>query len=225
MSMIGSFRTGTTSVLTGQGSTPTAAGVCAPFPGLFLTDGASFKTGTESVLTASEPPPCGGDCSPGQVLWDFFDPAEYYISTDERPFSDDVHEAIGCPPLPGCSNFRVTVGLDCKWAYGATPFPNSLFAYLNTSGLDLASREFLYAPPPAPPGTGSPTATLAGGDGTGIYVSQTLTSQISGFTEPYQDFAGPRDSASVYFWVPIVFPGPSSGAYYIKNLRIQIVTV
>lgn len=60
--MLGSYLTGKLSVLTGQGSTPTATGVCAPFPGIFLTDGASFKTGTESVLTATTPPKCS--CTP-----------------------------------------------------------------------------------------------------------------------------------------------------------------
>lgn len=60
-----SFLTGLgTSKLTGLDSVLTAAGVCAPNPDQFITDGASFITGKESVLTAASPLPCGGGCAP-----------------------------------------------------------------------------------------------------------------------------------------------------------------
>jgi hypothetical protein len=55
---IGSFPTGTWSVPTGQGSVATATGVCAPFPGQFLTDGASFTKGPSTVATACPIPAC-----------------------------------------------------------------------------------------------------------------------------------------------------------------------
>lgn len=56
--MIGSYLAGATSVLAGHGSALSAVGVCAPFPGLFLTDGASFNAGGESLLSATTPPAC-----------------------------------------------------------------------------------------------------------------------------------------------------------------------
>lgn len=58
--MLGSLPTGAPGLVTGSGSVLTAAGVCAPYPDLFLTDGASFDTGAESLLTASNPLPCDG---------------------------------------------------------------------------------------------------------------------------------------------------------------------
>jgi hypothetical protein len=59
--MIGSFGSGVPSELAGAASVLSAAGVCAPFPGAFITDAASYSSGKESVPTAAQPPACGGD--------------------------------------------------------------------------------------------------------------------------------------------------------------------
>lgn len=170
----------------------------------------------------------GGGCTPGQVLYDSgVIPSEHKISSDEDP-PNDVYVIDGLGPFPNCTNLRITVALDVKWALGPTPFPSSVWAYLNNSGMTTSDRSFIFAPsPPASPGTGVALATLAGGNGDGTYHSIVLNGMIMTVDTglPYRDFAGPTPAMSVYFWVPVFFPDFSTGAYFVKNVRITVTTI
>jgi hypothetical protein len=221
MSMIGSFRTGTTSVLTGQGSTPTAAGVCAPFPGLFLTDGASFKTGTESVLTASEPPPCGDGCAAGQTIFDqtFADVVEVASSAVATPPTYGVYE-IPVGSFADCPNFRLSITADCAWLgeTGGIRNGGAIHAYLNASGMDLATRAFTSG------AIGDQLANIPANESDNSYRSYTFVVYPAA-TPAYNDFAGPLASQSVYLWCPVFFPDFTEGDWHVKNVHVQIVTV
>jgi len=218
--MIGSFRTGTTSVLTNQNSTLTASNVCAPFPGLFLTDSASFKTGSESVLTASEPPTCGDDCAAGQTIFDETFPAVVHVASS----------SVGVPPycvleipvgsFADCPNFRLTVTADCAWlgTTGGIRNGGAIHAYLNASGLDLATRAFTSG------FVGDQLANIPANESDNAYRSYTFVVYPAA-TPAYNDFSGPLASQSVYLWCPVFFPDFTEGDWNVKNVHVRIVTV
>lgn len=215
-SQIGSYLTGTKSVLVGQGSALTASGVCAPFPRAFLTDGASFLTGGESLLTATTPLACGGgDCTPGQVLYDVMLSAEMTIASDSVTVGPTwgVYEIPGFGPFPDCTNFQIQITTDLKVTGGGA----SVWAYLNVSGLDLESRAFAGFHPPY-------NLAMAASEDTGIYETEVYV-DVNGFVNTFVDFAGPLPAQSVYFWVPPKPPGFDTATYLIKNVHIRIVTI
>ncbi len=219
--MIGSFKSGAgTSVETGTGSAPTASGVCAPAPGLWLTDGASFVTGSESVKTAGEPPACSsGGCDPGQVLFDQTFAAEAQICSDCIAVGPTwgVYEIPGLGTFPDCTNLRIEVSCDAKWLDVPIPPVVSFHAYMNNSGMTLSSRDFTDP-------FGIPQ--LAGGPAVfdGTYQPVTMIGWLT--ADPYVDFAGPiATPQSLYLWVPPIAPSYTTGNFKVKNVHIRITTV
>lgn len=207
--MIGSHLTGATSIETGQGSTLTAGGVCAPFPGLFVTDGASFTTGTESVPTAGEPPACGPEgCDPGTVLWDQTYPPTQIVAT-----GGDAYELSSIPfDTFGTGRLRVTITLDCSRAL-PPGFQEWLFAYINAPGLNTPTRDFTFSYQGAFYCLGlQATATFNMKDATGWDSGGAL----------YVDFVSDGSARSIYFWPPFLPPAFQEDTYTFSNVHVTV---
>jgi len=218
--MIGSWKTGTGSVKAGQGSVKTAYGVCAPFPGEFLTDGASFKAGGEAVDTAASPPACGTSCTPGTVAFDqTFAPVVAVASSGiAGPTFGVWSQLIGDLP---CANYRLEVTADCAWTGLVGPIRNggALHTYLAPTGSDLATRAFTGTNVLSPQ-----LANIPANETDNAYRTYSFKAYPAG-APASTDFAGPLVNYTLYIWPPVLGPDFIEGFWNVKNVHVVITTL
>lgn len=152
------------------------------------------------------------------TLWSFSDAGTSRIATtSERPPAQDVYVSSDVPVIPVPA--KVTISADVAW--NGNPFPPGtteidIDAYLNTKGLDLASRAF--ADGSAIARMRIPATLVDGAFHTVTFVD---------FTTPgnaFVNIAGTSTIDSFYFWCPTSFPDFFEGDWFIKNVNIQIVS-
>lgn len=163
MAALGSFLTGVGSEPTGNDSVLTAAGVCAPFPGQFITDGASQLTSRfQTVLTAAQNF-CGPILPPNIVakLVYWFKPDVGVTQNGSNQVSlwkDQSGNARDILPQNSLGSLRPT----SQWpVFTPSVFPSGLAGMTYVKGIGPNTGTLMtWVPPGNPPN--QPTADGAG---------------------------------------------------------------